>query len=65
MPGPQVKDWKVYEDCMRDKEKIGPNKEYCAKVANAVAARSVRHSDVPMLVQWGVELAMRDVRRSD
>jgi hypothetical protein len=63
MPGPQVKDWKIYEDCMKDKEKTDPNKEYCAKVANAVAGRTVKHSDIPILVRYGVEKALEDVRR--
>lgn len=62
MPGPEVKDWKVYEDCMKDKEKTAPNKTYCAKVANAIASGSIKHSDIPDLIRYGVEKALRDVR---
>jgi hypothetical protein len=60
MPGPEVKDWKVYEDCMKDKEKIPANKEYCAKVANAVAGRTIKHSDLPIIIRYGIEQGVAD-----
>jgi hypothetical protein len=60
LPGNEVKDWKVYEDCMKDKEKNEPNKTFCAKVANAVAGRTIKHSDVPVLIRYGVEKAIKD-----
>lgn len=60
MPGPEVKDWHIYEECMKDKEKIEPNKAYCAKVANAIASGSIKHSDIALIIRYGAELGIRD-----
>jgi hypothetical protein len=60
MPGPEVKDWKIYENCMKDKEKIQANKTYCAKVANAIAGGTIKHSDLPDLVRYAVEQGIKD-----
>lgn len=38
MPGPQVKDWKMYEALRRR----GQSKELAAKIANARAARKLK-----------------------
>lgn len=64
MPGPEVKDWKIYEHCMKDKEQLEENKTYCAKVANAYAAGTLKHSDIPALIRYGAEQGIQDVRSS-
>ena len=59
MPGPQVKDWKVYHECMQSRKGgSDEDKTYCAKVANAVAAGTIKHSDIALLVRYGIELAL-------
>jgi hypothetical protein len=64
MPGNQVKDWKVYHECMKDKADTSENKGYCARVANAVANKTIRHSFTPQelkdLVRFGVEQAYKE-----
>ena len=60
MPGKQVKDWHVYHECMKDKGGSDADKEYCAKVANAVAGGTIKHSDLAAIVRYGVELGIRD-----
>jgi hypothetical protein len=64
MPGKEVKNWKVYESCMKDKGGSQEDKTYCARVANAVAAGTIKHSsmeDIEVLVRWGIEQALRDL----
>jgi hypothetical protein len=56
MPGDEIKDWDVYHKCMKDKEETEENKTYCAKVANAVAAGTIKHSDqLTSLIRFGIE----------
>jgi len=64
MPGNEVKDWHVYHKCMEDKGGSKEDKTYCAKVANAVAAGTVKHSDIPALIRYGAELALKESRRA-
>jgi hypothetical protein len=58
MPGNQVKNWKVYHECMKDKEDTPANKGKCARIANAVAAGTIKHADIPLLVEYATEQAL-------
>ena len=62
MPGNEVKNWKVYHECMKDKSGSDKDKEYCARVANAVAAGTIKHSDAQTLadlIRYGAEQAVK------